>query len=281
MPMEQHTDLGEAVLFYLDYGGNGPPVVLLHATGFNPWLWHPIASALALDCRVIVPSFCDHRESDPDSGGLGWTVLGDDLAAFCKQSKLPPPLLVGHSMGGAIAALAQGRSYLNARGIILIEPIFLPQEIYARNVTLQDHPLARRALKRRNHWKSRNEAREYFIERKLFRLWDSEVLDLYLTRGMKESADGTLSLACSPRQEASLFMGGCLYNPWPLLSTIRCPILLVEGEHSEYRKLIDFDRISSLLSNSKRTVIAGAGHLIPMEQPATVTTLIRSFQSIV
>ena len=36
-----------ASLNYLHYEGSGPDVVMLHATGFLPWLWHPIARELA------------------------------------------------------------------------------------------------------------------------------------------------------------------------------------------------------------------------------------------
>ena len=57
--------IGDTELTYLLYEGPGPTVIMLHATGFLPWLWHPVAAALLPACRVIAPYFCDHRESDP------------------------------------------------------------------------------------------------------------------------------------------------------------------------------------------------------------------------
>jgi len=40
------VDIGGASIPYLYYDGNGPTIVFLHATGFLPWLWHPIAREL-------------------------------------------------------------------------------------------------------------------------------------------------------------------------------------------------------------------------------------------
>ena len=47
MPRVLTQDIGDVDLSYLLYEGEGPTIVLLHATGFLPWLWHPIARELA------------------------------------------------------------------------------------------------------------------------------------------------------------------------------------------------------------------------------------------
>src|SRR5208337_3491529 len=85
MPKVLTQDIGDADLSYLLYEGEGPPIVLLHATGFLPWLWHPIARELAPGRQVIAPYFCDHRESDPEKGGLNWLTVAQDLAELCKR----------------------------------------------------------------------------------------------------------------------------------------------------------------------------------------------------
>lgn len=45
-PEIRKQSVGDLTMAYLVYGQTGPPVVLLHATGFLPWLWHPIAMQL-------------------------------------------------------------------------------------------------------------------------------------------------------------------------------------------------------------------------------------------
>ena len=130
MPRVLTQDIGDADLSYLLYEGEGPPLVLLHATGFLPWLWHPIARKLAPEWRVIAPYFCDHRISDPEKGGLNWLTIAQDLANLCKGLGLEKPAMAGHSMGATIITIANACFGLDARGLVLFEPIFLPENFY-------------------------------------------------------------------------------------------------------------------------------------------------------
>ena len=38
---------------YLDWGGDGPPLILLHPNGFCAGLYDPLASRLVDRCRVV------------------------------------------------------------------------------------------------------------------------------------------------------------------------------------------------------------------------------------
>ena len=58
--------IGDAEISYLFYEGDGPSLIFLHATGFMPWLWHPLARELAGSYRIFAPYFCDHRKTDPE-----------------------------------------------------------------------------------------------------------------------------------------------------------------------------------------------------------------------
>ncbi|PKN76826.1 MAG: alpha/beta hydrolase [Deltaproteobacteria bacterium HGW-Deltaproteobacteria-10] len=279
MPSIMKQDIGDAELSYLLYEGDGPTIVLLHATGFLPWLWHPIARELSSDWRIIAPYFCDHRESDPEKGGLSWLVIAEDLANLCKVLRLDRPFMVGHSMGATVITLANGAFGLDTRGLILFEPIFLPEDFYKLQITVDDHPLASKAIRRRDSWSDRNEALTYLRSKVLFKNWDEEMLDLYITYGMKSLDAGGLQLACSPKREASLFMGSVHYNPWPLLSKVACPTLVIEGEDSENRGFIDLKKATQLFAQGEYKLFNGAGHLIPQEQPSESIAIIRSFFS--
>jgi lipase len=270
-------NIGDAELSYLLYEGKGPPLILLHATGFQPWLWHPIARELAGDYRILAPSFCDHREADPESGGLNWITLAEDTVRLCKKLHLKRPFLAGHSMGATVLIMANALYGLPAAGMVLIEPILLPPEFYQAHIRVEDHPLAAKAIKRTNFWRDPDEAMAYLRSRTLFQSWDEEMLDLYVRHGMAGAKEGGLHLACSPRREASLFMGGVQFNPWPLLPKVSCPVLILEGEKSENRGFIDLDRVRSLLPASDHRLVENAGHLIPMERPREVARLIGAF----
>jgi pimeloyl-ACP methyl ester carboxylesterase len=280
-PQIETQNIGDAELTYLLYDGPGPTLIMLHATGFLPWLWHPIARALLPACRVIAPYFCDHRDSDPEKGGLDWMILARDFAAFCKGLGIEAPCVVGHSMGATVLTIAAAQYGLAPAGMVLIEPIFLPQDFYRARVRVQDHPLAAKAIKRRNHWQDEPEAMTYLQSRTLFEKWDAEMLDLYVRYGMKHNAQSGLELTCSPRKEAALFMGGVHYDPWPLLPQVTCRVLVLEGEHSENRAFIDLQKAASLFPNAVHRIVRGAGHLIPMEKPDETTDAIREFFQLV
>jgi pimeloyl-ACP methyl ester carboxylesterase len=276
IPQTFRQNLGDTELVSLRYEGEGPPLVFLHATGFMPWLWHPIARELAGDYRIFAPYFCAHRNADPENGGVDWRTLAEDLAIFCERLHLEKPFLVGHSMGATVAVIANALYGIPAAGMVLIEPIFIPPELYRIRISVEQHPLASKAIQRTNFWRNRDEAMTYLRSRPLFQSWDEEILELYLLHGISGGEEG-LRLTCSPRREAALYLGGMQYDPWPLLSRVSSPALILEGEKSENRSFIDLDRVRSLIPGGAHHLVGGAGHLIPMEQPAEVSRLIRAF----
>ena len=277
MPRQARVDIGGSDISYIHYPGEGAPLVMLHATGFNPWLWHPIARALSDQYQVFCPYFCDHRDVDPEQGGLNWLILAEDLAKFCDVLRLEAPYLVGHSMGGAVIALGCGKFGINARRIVLIEPIFLPREFYNIDIRVDEHPLAGKSIKRRNGWQDQAEARAYLRSKPLFQNWSDEMLELYIQYGMKGSDAGGLELVCHPKREAALFMGSMRYDPWPVMPAVSCPVLVLEGEHTENKGIIDFQKAAAMFPKGGYQLVADTGHLIPMEKPEVILSTIREF----
>jgi len=276
MPEIRTQDIGDASVQYLPYPGEGPALIMLHATGFLPWLWHPIARDLARTFRVFAPYFCDHRHAEPEDG-LEWMQLADDLCRFCANLSIERPFLVGHSMGATVMTLAEALHGPVARKMVLIEPIFLPSDFYRIKIGVEQHPLAAKSIKRRNHWNGENEAREYLRSRPLFRNWDDEMLDLYIKYGMVPGETGGLSLACHPRREAALFMGSVKYDPWPLLPKVECPVMILEGETSENRHFIDLKKAAASFPRGEHRIVIKAGHLVPMEKPGEIARILQEF----
>ncbi len=277
IPDLKMQDVGGADLPYLYYEGETPQIVFAHATGFLPWLWHPVVKEFMPESQVWVPYICNYRECDPEKGGLSWDIIAKDLATFCTKLQIKKPLLVGHSMGGTVLTIAASAYGIEPLGLILIEPIFLPEEFYSMKATVKDHPLASKSIKRTNHWKSEEEAWDYLKSKSLFSDWDEQVLRLYLEYGMQKQEAGDLKLACTPESEAAMFMGGWSRNPWPLLDKLICPVLVMEGEKSENRNFIDLKKAVSLFRNGKYISIKGAGHLIPMQKPKETATAMKEF----
>ena len=272
-------DVGGAELPFLYYEGGAPQILFAHATGFLPWLWHPIIDDLKPPKEAWAPYICNYRDCDPESGGLPWDVIARDIISFCSAQNIRNNLAVGHSMGATVIAIAAALFGLHPRGMILIEPIFLPEEFYAMDIKLKDHPLASQSIKRKNSWKDETAALEYLKSKSLFAGWDEEMLQFYVKYGMEKKAEGELKLTCAPRNEAALFMGGKSTNPWPLLKELTCPVLILEGEKSANREFIDLKKATSLLTDGRYKLIPDAGHLIPMEKPKEIAKIIEEFMA--
>ena len=277
LPEVRSENIGDANLQYLLYEGPEPTIVMLHATGFLPWLWHPIARELATRHRVIAPYFCDHRIADLDKEGLDWMLLAEDISRLCRQLNIDQPILIGHSMGGSVMTYAQAVFGLKALGMILIEPIFLPADYYRMDLQPADHPLASKSLKRRNHWNSAGDVKAYLKTKPLFANWEEEFLDLYIEHGTTDNEDGGLELTCAPLREAAIYLGAKAHDPWPLIPTIQCPVMVLEGAESSNREYIDLHAAASRFPNGRFRRIAGAGHLIPMEKPRQILDIISEF----
>ncbi|MBW1899648.1 MAG: alpha/beta hydrolase, partial [Deltaproteobacteria bacterium] len=223
------------------------------------------------------PYFCTHREPDPEKEFMSWLKLSEDLTLLCEKLNIESPYMVGHSMGATLITIANAVYGLKARKMVLVEPIYLPEETYRTKIRLQKHPLASKSIKRRNGWKDEAEAETYLRSKKMFQDWDEEAIRLYISYGMVKNGNGFMRLACPPEREAALFLGGSEYNPWPLLPKITCPVMVVEGEKSINRTVIDLKKATAAFPKGSYTEVNGAGHLIPMEKPAAVSGIIKKF----
>ncbi|MGW3011031.1 alpha/beta fold hydrolase [Streptomyces sp. NPDC001219] len=87
-----------------DHGGDGPAVLLLHGAGRTLEDWAAAAPLLAAGHRVWAMDLRGHGRSG--DGAVPWTfdVAVDDVTAVLAACGAPDAVVVGHSMGGMIAA---------------------------------------------------------------------------------------------------------------------------------------------------------------------------------
>ncbi|MBE1537996.1 alpha/beta fold hydrolase [Actinomadura algeriensis] len=91
-----------------DHGGDGPAIVLLHGGGRTMDDWRLVVPRLlATGLRVVTADLRGHGASAPAL--WAWTDTLDDLAAVIDHRGLDRPAVVGHSLGGIIAALWAAR----------------------------------------------------------------------------------------------------------------------------------------------------------------------------
>ena len=85
-------------------GGGGPPVVLLHGPGESCFWWMQVIPELVESFRVIVPDLPGHGESETEIDEPVEEQIMTWLDQLIYQTCSENPVLIGHVLGGAIAA---------------------------------------------------------------------------------------------------------------------------------------------------------------------------------
>jgi pimeloyl-ACP methyl ester carboxylesterase len=85
-------------------GGDGPPIVLLHGPGEFAALWARVIPDLVKTHRVVAPDLPGHGASEMPDGRLDGDRVLTWLSELIERTCSSPPALVGHLLGGAIAA---------------------------------------------------------------------------------------------------------------------------------------------------------------------------------
>jgi pimeloyl-ACP methyl ester carboxylesterase len=114
-----------------------PPLILLHGRGHAATMWFPLLPELARRRRVIavdLPGF-GHSSSVPFTRGSAEDAVRffvDPIEALIASMKLAEPVLLGHSLGGLIAAEIALRASISPSKLVLIGSMGLgPEMTYA------------------------------------------------------------------------------------------------------------------------------------------------------
>lgn len=106
-------------------GGDGPPLLLLHGPGESAVNWRWVVPDLVKTHRVVAPDLPAHGATGTnpawlrEDGVLAW--LDDVIERTCSE----PPTLVGHVLGGAIAARFAARHPDRIRRLVLVDSLGL------------------------------------------------------------------------------------------------------------------------------------------------------------
>lgn len=113
---------GGHLLDYLDTGGTGPVLVLLHGALMDEGLWTETISGLAPDFRCVVPvlPLGAHRRPMPPGTDLSPAAVAGLVIEFIDALDLHDGVLIGNDTGGALAQLAVARRPDLVAGLVLV-----------------------------------------------------------------------------------------------------------------------------------------------------------------
>lgn len=106
--------------------GEGPPIVLVHglAGQMQHFAYLPLAEMAQRWRLILVDRPGAGHSSRRDESQAGVAAQGRMLAAFIRALRLPqPPLLVGHSLGGAVALSVALQEPDSVAGLALVAPL--------------------------------------------------------------------------------------------------------------------------------------------------------------
>jgi pimeloyl-ACP methyl ester carboxylesterase len=270
-PTSHRFAAGPVQLVVHEWGGDGPPVLLAHPTGFHGRIWAPVAQRLIERNRSVFSfDFRGHGDSDSDSpeSDYSWHGFADDVLAVTDHLGLagePALLAAGHSKGGAALVLGEAARPGTYARLWLYEPIIFPSlEALPPN---EDFSMAQSARRRRNEWSSTEEVFESYSSKPPLDVMTEESLRAYVDYGLRDRGDGVLELKCPPEVEAQVYTMGPNHGAFARLEDVQPPTLVVCGEHTASIPPDLARAIAERLPNGSVEVMAGVGHFGPQEDP--------------
>jgi pimeloyl-ACP methyl ester carboxylesterase len=236
---------------------------LVHGLADDHRAWRRLVAPLMLERRVVLYDLRGHGESALGAGDGTLEQLGADLVGLLDALEIERPVVAGFSLGGTIAMRAA---------------IDHPERIAA---------IALVATSSRVN----SAARDWYLERarlaaagessELRETLDRDTEDVY-RQDLDEVPDG-LTIRRQSTQDPGGYANACRamahLNRAPLddeLGGIRARTAILAGELDQHCPPRAGEIIADRIDGSALTVLAGAGHPLPVERPTAVLKAIQS-----
>lgn len=239
-----------------------PTLVMLHGYTGSKENWYPLARSLGGRYRLLMPDLPGWGESERKPGvAYGFPEQAEHVAAFIRAlSPERPVVLLGHSMGGGIAALVAARhpqavaqvGLLNAAGVRFKDNRFGLDVLAGRNpFAVEDAASLHRYVDTVFH----DAAAKPWIP------WPASAALIAKRRGDAAFEQGVLDRI--GRGEDSLL-------PGEEAARIRQPVLLLWCRQDAVIDASALDLYAARIPQARRALLDGCGHMSMMERPRAV-----------
>ncbi len=234
--------------------GRGPALVFLHHFGGSARSWTRVIDRLVDDCRCIAPDLPGFGADCDRQGPFTTAAAADATIALVDGFELDDFILVGHSMGGKIAMAIAARRPAGLRRLVLLAPSPPPPE----PISDEDraHLLA--------SWGNRAAMAAIVVK----------IAARPIGPADREQLVADMLLASEAAWRAWL-TDGSREDIGEALDEIRVPVTILSGSDDRTIPAEVLRRdIAERLTDARLEIIAGAGHLLPVEASEEVAAII-------
>lgn len=280
-------------LEYLDYGGSGPPLVLLAGLGNTAHVYETFVPRLTGSYRVIAITRRGFGASSQPTSGYDTGTLAEDIRIVLDSLRLTRVHLVGHSLAGdEMTRLARD----HANRINKLVYLDAAYDRTALGALIEAHPFPAAPAPEAGDLISSTAVGRYLTRIRGVTLPDAEVRATYTF-----DPDGSLSGEVTPPQVLMELLGGIEAPDWgrvraPSLAVYAVPLDAADvlpwlgpgspGWSSAQQLIGDVyvpfyrnerSRFRTLVSGGQVLEMAGANHYVFLSEPARVAQVIRDF----
>jgi DNA-binding SARP family transcriptional activator len=120
-PQDSLVSLRQLTLHVVEWPGAEPTIVAIHGSTMSAYTFTALAERLAPDIRFVAMDLRGHGFSEKPPAGYTVDQHVEDVRELIGQLGLRRPVLLGFSMGGAIAAFLAAR--IDCSGLVLLEGV--------------------------------------------------------------------------------------------------------------------------------------------------------------
>lgn len=283
MPASRKLQLDTGLGYHLlEWDGGGDHTILLiHGFLDHAWGWQPMVEAgLAGGLHIVAPDMRGHGDSDWIGAG-GYYHFPDylaDLHDLVEKLARPRLSLVGHSMGGSIAAYYAGAFPDRVHRLALLEGLGPPETSTSMPERIVTWLAAWKRVRERTpkSYASLDEAAARLAAHDPLVL-PAEALRL-AERGTAPALGNRVRFKHDPLHATPGPYGFSLDVARQFWTRICCPTLLVYGADSRLRHAPpEESRRGAFFANARTVTLPNAGHMLQRHQPTALAHLLRDF----
>lgn len=234
-----------------------PLLVLVHGWSCDLGYWDAQIDALAADYSLVAIDLAGHGRSGSSREDFSMGAFGRDVAAVVRS--LPgqaPVVLIGHSMGGPVAAEAARELGSRVRAVIGVDTF--------KNVGKAPPPTAETEARLAFFQRDFAGSTRLFVTQTFFKAGTDPA---FIERIAADMAAGDARVGVAAIREL---------NAWDgvrTMAALNIPVIAINADHGEPT---DETRLRALVPTFRARVLAGVGHFLMMEDPARFNAALRA-----